>query len=410
MMVMHVSDLHVGAKPYGVPRLKEHVLEAFDRVVEVAVRERPDMILIGGDLFDEARPEHETLIHVIDQLKRVSERGIRVVAAHGEHDYPGRRDSTVLEVVAEAVDGFYAPRPRSLDSVVEDTIVRFDGVTIAVYPFVRAITEKNRRLAKEIILPAYRRALERVPGRRILLAHFSLEEVFPLDAIASISELPPVDYAAMGHVHQRHIVEGQGPVKALAYPGSLYPLRMEEAAKKHVRGPLLVDLSGDEPQVSEVEVEVARHVVLEPVDLAGARSRGARPEDVLRRRLLSAVKENQAPGMDLVVHLRVVLGPTDSPGALDAYLRRIPLPRNVVVLRHVKWRGAEARKATEVAETVDHAEIIMEEFGLSRQAAMEILELKDALAADEVDEQYVLELLENLSKRGIDRVLDKLLR
>ncbi|MEB3773495.1 MAG: DNA repair exonuclease, partial [Desulfurococcales archaeon] len=88
--IIHLADLHLGARPYGFREREEDILESFDNVVDMILEERPDIVVIAGDLFDKPRPDNQVLRRAIRGLRRVTSQGIPVVAAHGEHDTPGR--------------------------------------------------------------------------------------------------------------------------------------------------------------------------------------------------------------------------------------------------------------------------------------------------------------------------------
>ena len=58
LKILHTADVHLGAKFLGLGRKGEYqrtqLLQAFDDTVNLAIRERVNMMLIAGDLFDSA--------------------------------------------------------------------------------------------------------------------------------------------------------------------------------------------------------------------------------------------------------------------------------------------------------------------------------------------------------------------
>ena len=386
--IIHLADLHLGARPYGFREREEDILESFDNVVDMILEERPDIVVIAGDLFDKPRPDNQVLRRAIRGLRRVTSQGIPVVAAHGEHDTPGRRDNTVLQVVEAAVDGFHAPLPRGARSpgeVVESQRVRVGGVTVYVYPFSKVDLERRRTLAGKL-LPAFSRAAGSEGGVRVFLGHFSLDTVFPLDSIASPGDLPRVDYAAMGHVHRRHIEYGD-PV--YAYPGSLEPLNVDEARLSHARGPLIVDIDPGGVRVEEVRLEVRRHLEVE----AEARS----PQEALNAISQAASQASRQGGPKpplLYLKLRIPQGVPLRP----LYQRAAEVTRRTGVLvklsiERVKEGGARVIVAP---ETLDPVEVLAGELGVPREAARLVMELKEALLED--DQDRAVEVLDRLSR------------
>jgi exonuclease SbcD len=55
MRILHTSDWHVGKVLKGRPREKEHTA-VLAEIIEVATREKPDLVIVAGDLYDTAAP------------------------------------------------------------------------------------------------------------------------------------------------------------------------------------------------------------------------------------------------------------------------------------------------------------------------------------------------------------------
>lgn len=412
MQIVHVSDTHLGAKPYHINRLEEHVTEAFDNVIEYVKETRPDLFIIAGDVLDRPRPETHILLHLIRKLKEVRQRGVKIILAHGEHDTPGRRDKTMLEVVSEAIDGVYAPRitQASLEERVQKSILRLDGVTIAVYQFIKTHIERQKEYAK-MILPLYDKALESINGRKVFVAHIGLQgALIEHAAHANPRELPTVDYAALGHHHGRWMWEGkgeQGPLVA-AYPGSLYPLSLREARTGGKRGPLLVDLSGDQPVIQEdYWVEVARHIVTS--DIVFDKPEFVKIEQDLRKLIMNAIKGVRK---EAVIHVPVYIGISIPRAKIESIFIKLSRELNKIIIPHIDSIKTSPRAKTikdVQLGSVDPIEIIKSTHKVSEKTATLILALKNALAsgdledADSIIEELVSggELLRLASQKGL---------
>lgn len=266
MLIGHMADTHVGANHFGVQDYPEDTIEVFREAVELLVNERPDVIVLAGDLFDRPRPENRLVIEVARILRWASrEKGIPVVLAVGEHDQPPRRDAPSVSLVAEAAGyGVYAPTPGHTDSPVDimrSMTVKTGKGYVMVLPFMRGSPEKRRRAVKTL-LEAAGTVAELLGGRIVLAAHIGISTAtVPDDAVAEPTHLPPVDYVALGHVHRPHHDPGGGGIPPHAYPGTLVPIRVDEVGVEE-RGPLLVDLTGPEALITRLKVEQPRsHVV-----------------------------------------------------------------------------------------------------------------------------------------------------
>ena len=340
MMIAHLADVHLGAKPYQLDFRRRDILDSFEEAVDLLVREKPSLVIVAGDFFDTPRPDNDILIYAVQQLRKLTSHGLRVVFTYGEHDYPRTRDRTPVELVAESVgDKVYAPPRLSFRGalpVLDPYIVEFDGLTVYLAPFIKASLETRKKLLKEI-MSSFENDRKGRTGRTILAAHLAFETDFPYDAPLSTPRLlPSVDYAAMGHLHkpftciEKCLDQGVTPY---AYPGSLEALRRDEIVADG-RGFYLVDLTGDEPVLHRVKLESTRpqYVIEATVDklqyqielLTAKESSGWRKrplihvlltgsrEDRLSRGSLAGIVESLKKKYN--VYLRVEYNPSKEPG------------------------------------------------------------------------------------------------
>ncbi len=413
MRILHAADLHVGARPYQLDEIARVFEDSWLRLVEIALEERVDAVLIAGDVFDRPRPRNEHVALVARGIRRLVEKGVRVVAAHGEHDTPGRREMTVLELLESMIDGFAAPRPRgSGPDQVAASIVRIGDVDVAVYPMVKADPQARKKLAR-VLLPVYQRVLEaRGARRRVFLAHIGLQEVMPCPFPdpescphdAALSQIPRVDYAALGHVHREWL--STGPVAA-AYPGSAFPKDVSEARERFPRGALLVDLDGDEPSIQRVEYGVASYWA-ERVEIHGPMAVEREVAEAIRKAAARMPRAGRR-----VVFLETIVPPSVPLAAVEraaaSASRRLGV---VAAVRHRRLAVDASAAATGAsvigAGDLDPASVIALEFNLSRETAGLLLALRDALLSG-AGEERVLEILDDLASRpDYKRLMDRL--
>ncbi|MDR7426829.1 MAG: DNA repair exonuclease [Armatimonadota bacterium] len=88
--LLHTADVHLGM---GFPGLgahgrehREQLRRTFARIVDLALQQRVDLLLVAGDLFDSQRQSEATLAFVREQFLRLRDGGIRVVLLAGNHD------------------------------------------------------------------------------------------------------------------------------------------------------------------------------------------------------------------------------------------------------------------------------------------------------------------------------------
>jgi exonuclease SbcD len=93
--ILHAADLHLGSplKSLGsrvgseiADELRTRSTRAFDNLIRIAIEEGVDAVVLAGDVYDNAEYEVAAQLRFVAGLRRLSEAGIRVFIAHGNHD------------------------------------------------------------------------------------------------------------------------------------------------------------------------------------------------------------------------------------------------------------------------------------------------------------------------------------
>lgn len=103
MKFIHFADAHLDSPFRGLSFLpsKEfnQIYQAADqsltRIVDLALAEKVDLVLIAGDTFDSAKPSPRTQLFFAQQIKRLTDAQIQVVMIFGNHDHMRREDLLV---------------------------------------------------------------------------------------------------------------------------------------------------------------------------------------------------------------------------------------------------------------------------------------------------------------------------
>ncbi|MFO1533831.1 MAG: exonuclease SbcCD subunit D [Thermoplasmatota archaeon] len=99
MRIFHTSDTHLGHQQYprtdgnGLNQREQDIYDAWHKVVDLAVAEKPDLFLHAGDLFDGVRPGNRALAHAMEGFLELSRAGIPTVAIAGNHEHPKLRET-----------------------------------------------------------------------------------------------------------------------------------------------------------------------------------------------------------------------------------------------------------------------------------------------------------------------------
>jgi DNA repair exonuclease SbcCD nuclease subunit len=83
----HLDPTAINFGPEKYQR-KEDFLKCFNEMIEYAKKEKPDLFLMGGDLFDFMRPSNRVRAAVMNDFRMLHESGVRVFAVSGHHDTP----------------------------------------------------------------------------------------------------------------------------------------------------------------------------------------------------------------------------------------------------------------------------------------------------------------------------------
>lgn len=91
---IHTADLHLGAPFSGLraqsPRWADTLLTAiptaFQRMIDTAITEAVDFVIIAGDIFDSARPSYADFALFMDGLQQLAAADIPVYCCTGNHD------------------------------------------------------------------------------------------------------------------------------------------------------------------------------------------------------------------------------------------------------------------------------------------------------------------------------------
>lgn len=209
----HMGDCHLGG--WRFPEIQELNMQSFATALDICIKERVDLVLITGDLFDSAYPPIETLKRAFAEFKKLKDANIPCFIIAGSHDY-SVSGKTFLEVLEHA--GFcknvFKPEEKDDKIILHPTICK----NYALYGYPGKKSSMEVQDLKKI-------KLDPTPGFfNILLLHTALKEAvgtLPIESI-SISELPKADYYALGHLH----VDFCHP--NIAYSGPIFPNNFEE--------------------------------------------------------------------------------------------------------------------------------------------------------------------------------------
>jgi exonuclease SbcD len=133
MRLLHTSDWHIG-KPFAVSRLAEQET-VLAEILEIAIANRVDCVLVCGDVFDSRAPSAEAEKAVFTFFADLVKRGIAAVIIGGNHDHPKRLGA--LRRLLDPLRILIRPEPaRPEDGGVIEFATGGEVARIAALPFV----------------------------------------------------------------------------------------------------------------------------------------------------------------------------------------------------------------------------------------------------------------------------------
>src|SRR5262245_21907688 len=278
MKILHTSDWHIGKVLKGQSRTDEQIA-VLAAIVEVAAAEKPDLVIVAGDLFDTASPTAEHKKIVVRALSALRRHAVALVAIAGNHDHGAEIDALRpwADGVGITLRGTVTSAP---DQVVRGQTAGGEAWRLAALPFVSqryavratemfelTAAEATGSYADHVARLVAALSAEFADGTdtvNLITAHLSAlggklgggeRDAHTIEAYTVPASVFPATahYVALGHLHRRQHVPGPAPVH---YCGS----------------PLAVDFGEEEnaPSVSIVEVHADRAAKVRPAPIDAA--------------------------------------------------------------------------------------------------------------------------------------------
>lgn len=263
MRLIHLSDLHIGKRvnEFSMLEDQEYILK---RILNIIDDEKPDGVIIAGDVYDRTMPS-EDAVKLLDQfLTSLAKRKLQVYIISGNHD-----SAVKLSFASGLIDlsGIHIA-PVYNGKVEPMRLEGSDGISADIYmlPFVKPVTVKNifKDEAEDIkdYTSACRVAIEHMDidetATNILVAHQfvtgaersdSEENIGGLDNV-DVGVFAPFDYVALGHIHGPQKV-GRDTVR---YSGT--PLKYSLSEAKHHKSVTVIDI----PENKKIELRTVELV------------------------------------------------------------------------------------------------------------------------------------------------------
>jgi DNA repair exonuclease SbcCD nuclease subunit len=233
---VHAADLHLGSpletRGAESERLQQHLRDAtytaVERIIDLAIREAVDFVLLAGDLYDQKNRSVRANEFLVSQFDRLNRADIPVYVIYGNHD-PLSDATTFIELPPNVHEFGADSAEEVLHPDASAPTARIWGQSYR--------TESERRSMHTGFAPAD----DRIPN--IGLLHTGLDPDGSNYVPCSVADLVDAErfhYWALGHIHHPRLYRDSPPIVHPGVPQGRH------AGETGPGGCLLVDLETDE--------------------------------------------------------------------------------------------------------------------------------------------------------------------
>ena len=221
----HVADLHLDSPFKGITSMPDHQLEtlrnstfdAFQTLIHSAVQEKPDFILVVGDIYD-GEDRSLRAQHKFQQgMEVLNDHKIPVFICHGNHDHLGGKWTR-----------FQLPsNVHVFQKKIEKVHIRIRQQDV----YISGFSYKERHV-KDSMISSYTEANDK-EAIHIGMLHGSLAGDKTHDVYAPFTKDELIsknyDYWALGHIHKRQVLHLEPPI---VYSGNIQSRHRNERGPK----------------------------------------------------------------------------------------------------------------------------------------------------------------------------------
>ncbi|MFC6238112.1 exonuclease SbcCD subunit D [Longivirga aurantiaca] len=257
MRLLHTSDWHLGRTLFQTSLHTAH--EAFLAwLLETAVEQQVDAVLVSGDVYDRAVPPLDSVQLLDRTFLAFAEAGVPLVVVSGNHDSAVR-----LGFGSGLAEASRIHLRTTIAGLAEPVVLTDEHGDVAVYgiPYLLPDSAKDalgvERSHEAVLGEATRRILadaaQRGIARTVVLAHAFVTGGTVTESerdlrVGGIGDSPAhvfdgVSYVALGHLHRPQQVSLGGSSTVLRYSGS--PIAFSFSEKDDTKSVTLVEIDAD---------------------------------------------------------------------------------------------------------------------------------------------------------------------
>ncbi len=249
MKILHTSDWHIGKQLHKFD-LSEDLDLFFEWLVDYITSENIDVLLVSGDIFDQANPSQAAYKQYYDVLKQLISLDCKIILTGGNHD-----SASVLNAPAELLKALDISVIGGSMEALAEMFIRIEKnnekIVVAAIPFL-----KDRDIRKSVAGESYATKIEQIKSGLqsyfskinihyqehhsdevlILMGHLYVQgsELSESERDIQIGNQAGIEahmfegiphYVALGHIHKPQVISLE---QNIHYCGSPIPLSFSE--------------------------------------------------------------------------------------------------------------------------------------------------------------------------------------
>ena len=274
MRIIHFADLHIGVENYsrtdpetGLSTRLLDFLNALDQLVEYALTNNADLVLLAGDAYKSRDPNQTQQREFARRLATLAAAGIPVFLLVGNHDLPNALGRATAIEIFNTLD---VPRLHVGDEITNYCIETPSGpIQITALPWPKRSALLTREDTRGLSIEKVNQRLQSILSHNIRTLSEKLDPNVPAVLAGHVTvngaklgserammlgqdhvlrpsdlHLPAYDYIALGHIHKYQKVRESNPL--MVYAGSLQ--RVDFGEENDPKGFCVIDLNAQRPQ------------------------------------------------------------------------------------------------------------------------------------------------------------------
>jgi len=256
IQLVHCSDIHLDKNfNYGdlqrSDQRRKDIENNFEKIVEFTLKEKPDLFLISGDIFDKVNPSNSSRSFLVKQIRSIHEAGILAFLIGGNHDVPkmGLQILAIDILESAGLATVFSDSTNFQEKTIKDIDTQIVG---------KSFFTKNQNQN-----PFQNFNIKKKAKYQVCLIHGSLLGMNVSTPNPHDSQYNPfgttdinssIDYLALGHYHNNF--ERDTSTTKICNPGSIDCLNWSESQDQ--KGFAFVELNNENRQISFISLETRK--------------------------------------------------------------------------------------------------------------------------------------------------------